>query len=537
MNSTSTALIVNELRLFYKHIYSLNSLNEAEIDYSVNCFIDVNLFRNHKLQSENKNKLMKMRIDCTDPKNILNENRFLKYIPFKKSEKIDEDNFEVELTVEEALNQPKQSRKDMYLLKCNFSTRNDETLYEIAQKVERLYENFINFIKITKLDSFKENKVKVRIPSKSNCYFIYHIVTIDQKESIMNINISHPFTNISDKRGIRGTTNDHSRIEKMFESYIKGENNEILYYLDSYFEYVNSQNNNSQKKYVFKNEVKFNIKFYNFHTNNLNSPSSPNYDYLDSNNSNENSFSTFITPPSSPKGDVNQNDSLSLQSLNNDNSLNSPILTQTIDVHLNNLTPPSSPNNNYYFNDQTKNNYLSQQNIHLYPNNSTQPSLNNYLQNNVHPPTQNNNFYSNTLQSSTINSYLNEAFLSLSQNNFSQLPLSLNDSITLSQDCNLFQNNLSLPLSSLPLNDSSFLSQDNNFAQFLSPYIPDNVNNYSINPMLSQNYQNNYQLIQNDYSDISYLLNIKQQLNNLNNNIDNVLFNYIATLNAHNNTL
>ncbi|ORX43238.1 hypothetical protein BCR36DRAFT_415648 [Piromyces finnis] len=305
MSIINDVIIKSIVKLFYNNINMIESINN---DCFVNCYINKKLFNNHKSQNDIKDNLLTMRNECKNKENIPNENKFLKYIAFKTSNK----EREVELNIE--INE-RQSENKFYLLKCKFATKKDETLNKIAQKIKDLSdEDFRNSIDISELNLSENNKIKTTISSnnqfQSECFYIYHIIMVKYLE----IYIGYPFSTISTKRGIRGTKDKPSKIYKFLELYKKKESNELIYYLDSFIDY-----DESQTKYTFKDEIKYKIELYNYSTlfptlNNVNSnqqsplPQTETYQSNYPQNINNNVFPNNTALPSSSNNNNNLND-------------------------------------------------------------------------------------------------------------------------------------------------------------------------------------------------------------------------------------
>jgi len=390
-------ILKNELRLFYKN---LNSLGWPV--YSTECYINKTLFKNHKLQEGIKNKLRKIKKNCPQPKNILEEDMYLKRIPFIKSNKC-----KVELNIDISGN-----GDVVYFLKCNFKIRNIDTLDKIADVVSNMDdEEFYDSITVVELNT-SEQSIKQIISSydskKSESFYIYHIIKGSPIENITeigdrienkNLIVSEPFSPYSHKRLYKYKSAKIYDYEKLYKN---NKSNIVFYYLDPLFE----SRINDDDELQFKNEIKYNINFFNtktdnsyqsslqnftsnfFHinqdnnislqfqglqnsdqsdinnigeinnniyslliNNNPNIPQNGPYLYqgnLSNNNYNDNIDFYFITPPLSPNNTMNYSydDNMNIDFTTPPSSPNNSIDNNyNVDINLGFTTPPSSPNN------------------------------------------------------------------------------------------------------------------------------------------------------------------------------------------------
>ena len=397
-------ILKNELRLFYKNLNSLGSPV-----YSTKCYIDKTLFKDHILQEGVKNKLRNIKKNCPQPKNILEEYMYLKRLAFIKSDKC-----KVELNIDISGN----GDVPVYLLTCNFKIRNIDTLDKIADVVSNMDdEEFYDSITVAELDTSEQNITQIisSYDSKeSESFYIYHIIVGNPIENITeigdiienkNLIVSEPFSPYSHKRLYKYKSAKIDEYEKLYKN---NKSNIVFYYLDPLFE----SRINDDDELQFKNEIKYNINFFNtktdnsyqsslqnftsnfFHinqdnnislqfqglqnsdqsdinnigeinnniyslliNNNPNIPQNGPYLYqgnLSNNNYNDNIDFYFITPPLSPNNTMNYSydDNMNIDFTTLPSSPNNSIDNNyNDDINLSFLTPPSSPNNtmnNYY---------------------------------------------------------------------------------------------------------------------------------------------------------------------------------------------
>jgi len=445
-------ILKNELRPFYKNLNSLGSPV-----YSTKCYIDKTLFKDHILQEGVKNKLRNIKKNCPQPKNILEEYMYLKRLAFIKSDKC-----KVELNIDISGN----GDVPVYLLTCNFKIRNIDTLDKIADVVSNMDdEEFYDSITVAELDTSEQNITQIisSYDSKeSESFYIYHIIVGNPIENITeigdiienkNLIVSEPFSPYSHKRLYKYKSAKIDEYEKLYKN---NKSNIVFYYLDPLFE----SRINDDDELQFKNEIKYNINFYNiengisyqsylqngnltndvFHinqshnnllqsqglqnsdqselnnigeinnniyspliNNNPNIPQNNPYLYqgnLSNNNYNDNTY--FTTPPLSPNNTMNYSydDNMNIDFTTLPSSPNNSIDNNyNDDINLSFLTPPSSPNNtmNNPYNGDINFGFLT-------PPSSPNNTMNNYYNGDINlgfkpPPSSPNNSIDNNYNS------------------------------------------------------------------------------------------------------------------------------------------
>ncbi|OUM62612.1 hypothetical protein PIROE2DRAFT_61766 [Piromyces sp. E2] len=143
---------------------------------------------------------------------------------------------------------------DVYLVRSNLFTRNDNKVSSLADKVEGIEEEeLLNRFKVTKYEVLGRPTLYIHLktnePKKKRGFYVYSFVVIDNNNTV---HVSVPFALASFKQFSK-RTNNRSLIKK-FDQYSKdGDSDDIMYYSHAIYD-------NENRK--FKDIFEFGLDFY-----------------------------------------------------------------------------------------------------------------------------------------------------------------------------------------------------------------------------------------------------------------------------------
>jgi len=146
---------------------------------------------------------------------------------------------------------PLRNRKNLYLVKSNLFTKNDIKTSDLVDKIRRNINTYMEYFEVYIIENIEEDvetELATNRISQPKSFYVYFFVLEDKDGKLF---VSEPFSSVINRQCFR--REESSVVRTFTKLFIRGESDELLYYLHAIYNYEIRR---------FKNLISFRFNFY-----------------------------------------------------------------------------------------------------------------------------------------------------------------------------------------------------------------------------------------------------------------------------------